>query len=645
MTGRPRIRFVSLQTKFLWGTVLVLGLVMGTLIGIVEHRQRGAIIDEVLRRGMVVVKNLAAVSSGPLLLYNFTALEQNVVRVADDPDVEYAIILDAEGKVAASSERADQVGSRLDDPVSARAAAATGPVVQERTPARNAETFYDFSVPIEVHGQRWGTARVGLSKRRVEAQIAQTRRELALLAGLILVGGGLASAFVARRIARPVRQLADGVAAISRGELAQRIESVTSDEIGRLALAFNHMASQLLQQRAALEAAHGELERRFAELSDLKSYTDDILGSLTSGIVTLDLDGRVVTMNAAAEALTGRLLAEVRGRPCREAFAHVRELGDLLMETLATRASGAPAAVSLARGDRAPIPVELTTAPLMGAEGKDLGVVAVLRDLSAVRQLEEQLRRSDRLAALGTLAAGLAHEIKNPLTSILTFSRHLSRRFHDERFRQRFQNVVPRELERINGIVDELLRLARPTRLSLSPVQLPQLLDQVLELYGEQIETKRIAVARQYGGELPAIQADREHLYQAIVNLVANALEAMGEGGALTLRTAWADTGAGATRWPWQRRVKLEVEDSGAGIPAADVPHVFDPFFTTKPSGTGLGLALVHKIIEDHGGTITVRSVPGSGTTFTVVLPLTLGPLAERRPGTGAPLHVPRIFG
>ena len=163
-----------------------------------------------------------------------------------------------------------------------------------------------------VDAQRWGTARVGLSRRRMEAEIAATRRQLVVLAVLVLAGAGLASALVARRIARPVRQLAVGAVAISRGELVQRVEPTTSDEIGQLAAAFNDMARQLheqrsalLEQRTALEAAHGELRRRFAELSDLKSYTDHILDSLVNGIVTLDLEGRVVTLNGAAETLLG----------------------------------------------------------------------------------------------------------------------------------------------------------------------------------------------------------------------------------------------------------------------------------------------------------------------------------------------------
>ena len=632
MTGwwrRPR--FVGLQAKFLWGTVLVITLVMAALIFLVEQRQRGTILEEVQRRGAVLARNLAATSSGPLLLYHYTALEQNVVHLAADDDVAYAILLDADGRVAAHSEAAGSVGTVAADLASRRAIAAEGQLVQEI--AIGGKSYYDFAAPVVVDGRRWGTARVGLSKRRVEAQIAETRRGLALLAALILVAGAGTSALVARRIARPVRRLAEGAAALARGEWDQGIEPASSDEIGRLALAFNHMAAQLAQERRALEAAHAELRQRFVELSDLKRYTDDLLASLTSGIITVDLDGRVVTMNAAAEALTGCAVPRARGRPAAEAFAHLPELGQLLAETLASRTGGVIASVLPGRNAAPAVPVEITTAPLTGAEGRELGVVAALRDLSAERELEAQLRRSDRLAAVGTLAAGLAHEIKNPLTSLLTFTRQLARRGDDERFRQRFQSVVPRELERINRIVDDLLRLARPARLAVGPVHLTELLDQAVELYAEPLEAKRIAVVREYAPALPTAQADRGQLYQALVNLIANGLDAMGEGGTLTLRVGWAAPGEAlrAPRRGQERRLQLEVEDTGTGIAPAEHANVFTPFFTTKPSGTGLGLAIAHKIVEDHGGALSFRSTPGRGTTFVVVLPLSASRAVESR--------------
>lgn len=622
----------SLQAKLLGGTLLVIVFVMTAVIVVVEHRQRVAIIGQVQARGEVLSRNLAAMSSSYLLLYNFTGLEQNVARVAGEDDVAYAIVLDAEGRVAAHSERPDAVGTILDGDVAVRAAVAGGPLVQDTVEPDSHDALYDFSVPIFVEHQRWGTVRVGLSKRGMEAEIRQTRWELGVLTLVTLLLGGVVAALVARRIARPVQRLADGVAAISRGELNQRIDPPTLDEIGHLAIAFNHMAAQLVQQRTDLEAAHGALRERFQELADLKSYTDNILSSVTTGIVTVDLEGRIVTLNPAAELLTGFFAGEVTGRYCTEVFAHSPEVGDILMETLASRSAAPGLSLTVKRRNGGAVPVELSVAPLKGGDGKDLGVVGVLRDLSVVRELQRQLQRSDRLAALGTLAAGLAHEIKNPLTSLLTFSRHLARRFDDPAFREKFQRIVPRELERINGIVERLLELSRPARLNFTAVRLSALLDRAVELYSHAIEAKGIRVSREYAGTVLPVQGDEELLYQGLVNLVANAIDAMETGGRLTLRVVWSETGeSGLAGHPGRHNpcVKVEIGDTGAGIPGAVTDRVFNPFFTTKEQGTGLGLPLTHKIVEDHGGTITFDSVVGVGTTFRILLPL----IAAPRPG------------
>ena len=641
--SRPRslLGLQSLQGKFLWGAVLLIFVVMTSVLVVVDHRQRSAIIDEVQRRGEALSRNFAAISYGPLLFYNFTALEQNVARMAAEEDVVYAIVLDAEGRVAAYSGRPDRVGALLQGQVHARAARTDVALIQETEMYSPREPIYDFAVPIRVNGQKWGTVRVGVSKRRMESEIRQTRLELGALTVVTLLLGGFAAALVARRIARPIRQLADGAAAISRGDFNQRIDTIASDEIGQLAITFNHMATQLLQQRNDLEQAHGELRRQFEELADVKSYTDNILRSLTSGIVTVDLDGRVVTLNPAAELLTGFFAGEVIGRYCTEVFAHSGEVGEALMETLANSTGIVGLPLMLRRRNGHAVPVELTTAPLRGGEGKGLGVVGVFRDVTVVQELEGQLRRADRLAALGTLAAGLAHEIKNPLTSLLTFTRHLGRKFQDQQFRDRFQRVVPRELERINSIVDRLLDLARPVRLSFEPVRVPRVLERVLELYDNQISSKAIRVVREYARDLPAIEADPEYLYRVFVNLVANALDAMSPGGRLGLRAGWSDGGATrfSARRSSQRFIDVEVEDDGIGIPDAERDRIFNPFFTTKETGTGLGLALSYKIVDEHGGMVDFRSEAGAGTTFRVTLPVRRvpGPLSGSARGAGIP--------
>src|SRR3989454_4641485 len=335
---RGRLRPRSLQARLLWGTVPVIFLVMVSVLVVVEQRQRTAVIDETERRGQVLAKDLAAISQSHLLLYNFTALEQNVARLASEQDVLYALILDADGRLIAHSSRPERIGQVPSGEIDKRAAEASEPLMQE-TATRSGRAFYDFAVPIVVQDRKWGTVRVGLSKQRMEALIRRTRWELSVVTVATLIVGGLAAAVVARRISRPVQRVAEGADAISRGELDLRIDPVTDDEIGRLAVAFNHMAAQLRHQRNALEDANAELRQRLNELADLKSYTDNILDSLTTGIVTIDLDGRVVTLNPAAEMMTGFFAGEVAGRYCTEVFSQTPELGEILMEAIAGRSA------------------------------------------------------------------------------------------------------------------------------------------------------------------------------------------------------------------------------------------------------------------------------------------------------------------
>jgi len=172
--------------------------------------------------------------------------------------------------------------------------------------------------------------------------------------------------------------------------------------------------------------------------------------------------------------------------------------------------------------------------------------------------------------------------------------------------------------------VERLLELARPARMSFAQVRLPELLDRAIELYADQLDERRIVIGREYARDVPSIQADREALYRVFVNLIANALDAMPDGGRLIVRTGWTASRdpLPLTRRRSANRVKIEVEDTGDGIEASETNRVFNPFYTTRDHGTGLGLALAHKVVQDHSGVISFRSTPGRGTTFTIVLPL-----------------------
>ena len=262
-----------------------------------------------------------------------------------------------------------------------------------------------------------------------------------------------------------------------------------------------------------------------------------------------------------------------------------------------------------------------------------LGALMVLTDITALKRLEQQIRRSDRLASLGTLSAGMAHEIKNPLVSIKTFAQLLPERYQDSDFRETFSSLIGHEIDRIDSLVNQLLRFARPAKPLLKPMHVHEVLEKSLMLVGHRLYQKEIKLSRLWKAEVDTIRADADQLEQVFLNFFLNAMDAMKHGGELTVITEIRP----AADWPGSRSMdplkhgtngdshellRVTVRDDGEGIRNEDIPHVFDPFFTTKDYGTGLGLSVVHGIIQEHGGEIEVESELSKGTAFYILLPL-----------------------
>ena len=270
--------------------------------------------------------------------------------------------------------------------------------------------------------------------------------------------------------------------------------------------------------------------------------------------------------------------------------------------------------------------MSLVTAALFGKDGNVGGAVAVLRDLSRIRQLEAEVRRGETLASAGRMAVGLAHEIRNPLGAIRGAVQLLARELASEPRLTEYTTVLTSEVDRVNRIIEMLLNLARPVPVRPVPLNLHQLLERVALLTEEGARDKRIAIVRRYDPSLPPILGDEDRLVQVFHNLVRNAMDAMRPGGTLTLATKVSlnplfgkmDLGGGGAR----TMVEAHVIDEGSGIPAAARAKIFDPFFTTKDHGLGLGLAICHQILEQHRGAIHVDSEEGRGTTVTCFLPI-----------------------
>jgi two-component system, NtrC family, nitrogen regulation sensor histidine kinase GlnL len=350
-----------------------------------------------------------------------------------------------------------------------------------------------------------------------------------------------------------------------------------------------------------------------------------VLAGLPDAVVAVDAELRVVFWNTAAEALIGRSARRAEGRPVKEVLAPGATVVTRLAETLRTGESRSEADGVVDTADGRAVPVSLVTAPLFDDGGGVGGAVAVLRDVSRLRQLEDEVRRGETLAAAGRMAVGVAHEIRNPLAAIRGAVQLLAREVGSDPRLGEYADVLLREVDRVNRIIEALLDLARPVQLRPRPLNLHQLLERVLVLYEEPARAAGLVVARRYDPSLPPILGDEDRLLQVFHNLVRNAVEAMSGGGKVTLATrvslnplyARMDAGAGP-----RAMVEAQVADEGPGIPAPVRARIFDPFFTTRDRGLGLGLALCHRILEEHQGAIRVDSTEGRGTTVTCFLPV-----------------------
>ena len=598
-------RKIRLKTRFMVAIGAVLFALMAIIVLLVGNRSTRIIKQEVEARGLAVARSIAAVSTNALVTYNYITLEQNAEKAGQGTDIVYVVVLDKEEKVAAFSGHSSWQGNYLDDPVNKKALDAKRPVVQSVFWQETAERVLDIGVPVFISGsdKKWGTVRVGLSLERMYWQIRRTQLVLVGIGTVALILGLAGAQVMASRITQPLGQLANATIAAAEGDLDQRLDIHTRDEVEDLANSFNTMVREILDQRV-------QLEQRFNEILELKAYNDIVLASMTNGLITLDLGSRIVSANGAAESILGLEGRHWQGISFRDLWPEDNSLVRLLQKCLQSQNPCRNQEISLDTGEGKQRTLMVSTSFLEDGKEETMGVLVVINDITEVKALEARMRQSDRLAALGTLSAGLAHEIRNPRSAIKTFVQLLPRKISNPAFFDKFQTTVPRELNRINDLIESLLELARPPKLEFKMTSLSGCLSQVEDLYRDKLEAANITLEISQEESLPELWADREHLVRALSNIVVNGLEAMPEGGNLTVT---AEELAGG--------VVLQFTDTGVGMDEATKDKIFNPFFTTKDTGTGLGLAMTHKIIQEHGGDIEVDSVVGKGTTFTLRFP------------------------
>ncbi len=380
----------------------------------------------------------------------------------------------------------------------------------------------------------------------------------------------------------------------------------TTEDIGFLSTLANQTA-------VALDNA-----RLYNEVVNMKDYSEEILQSMVSGVLTADTRGRIVTFNNMAEKITGKKASEVLGKDCEELWGKKGEITKVVENTLKDKRY-VNFESSIASLERGLVPVSFSSTVLRDHPGKKIGALLTIQDISEVKELESKVRQADKLSALATMAAGMAHEIKNPLSSMKVLSQLLPGKFDDPAYRKKLQEIMPREINRIDRIVESLLGFARAAALNFEGVQINDVLKENLKYFKDQAEEAGIKIVTNYSS-LPPIELDRSQISQVFSNLILNAIQAMPNGGELEISTL-----SGKKIDDTFKNVKIKISDSGHGMPEEMLKKLFDPFFTTKYGGTGLGLTISHNIVDGHKGYIDVESKVGKGTTFMVTLPVSQG--------------------
>ena len=347
-----------------------------------------------------------------------------------------------------------------------------------------------------------------------------------------------------------------------------------------------------------------------ASLSRIKAFSDNVVENMPIGLIAVNDQHRIAAFNQTAEVVLQRSFREVIGKEAAlilppELYAEIKspEIQDRVIEK----------EINCAVADGKTVPLEIGASVLEDEDRTFLGHVILFKDLTEVRALRREIERSRRLASVGSLAAGVAHEIRNPLSSIKGFATYFKERYQHVPEDSETANIMIQEVDRLNRVVSQLLEFARPVKISPLATSLPRLIEDSLKLVQQKAQQKQITISHTTASEENKVLVDPDRINQVLLNLYLNAIESMDAGGELGVKAGVGEDG---------KSIEIKVSDTGCGIDKDDLTKIFDPYYTTKTSGTGLGLAIAHNIGEAMGGTIGVDSQIGRGTTFRLILPI-----------------------
>ena len=567
---------MEITKKFILWTVAIVVFIDILTIFFMQSNMERTLSEELNGRGNFLVKHLAEEAGGSLpneANANFSQLAKNIINA--DSEVRCVYLTDASHNVIGHIYSNDFLVTDID----CNSSSGTGNIM-------------DFQAPI--YGGREGFAHIGMDRTSINETI---NKQIDIIIFNILIVGlfGILMAYLAGNyFAAPIRALVKGAEEIGRGNFEYKIElDSTDDDIHTLSKAFNQMSY--------------DLNKNISELWKLSTAVEEA----PDGIQITDINGLIIYSNKAMENMFGVSPDEFKGRHFKEIIAD-QEFGRKVIIPCIKEKRNWTGEITAKHKDNRKFPIWLNVYMVKDYKGEPIAMVGIFRDITMQKEMEnlqKQFLQSDKLATIGTLASGVAHELNNPLGNISLYAQMLIKKTDDDKIKNKLI-IIDDEANRAANIVKDLLDFARNSDLKLCDIDINNDISKVLGIMNPQVRDIKVNT---FFEPLPLIVGDSVRIQQVIMNLLTNSIQSITENGEIIIKT---------TANP--KHVEISISDNGCGIPEEKLDKIFDPFFTTKErsNGTGLGLSICYGIIKRHNGSIEVKSEVNRGTTFTIKLPV-----------------------
>ena len=549
------------------------------------NRQKEKSIHLLLEKGAALIRSFeAGTRTGMMgMQWGGFQLQRLLTETARQPDIIYLFVTDRNGLILAHNDL-DMVGSEVEKALDPAAIVQSDSLrwrqVTGSDGRRVFEVFRKFTPTRHPKGRKYGAMMMGHGFQQQQNQGRMFPRSIDEPARAIFVGLDMA----------PIIQ-------------AQDADIRHAVIMGLILLLVGYAGIMLIFLVQSNRATKDSLTR-------IKAFSDNVVENMPIGLIALDDHHRIAACNQIAESVLQLSSPNLIGKKAEQMLpARLWEV----VERFAEQDQIIEEEIDCTIADGSSVPLEIGASILQDANGVFLGYILLFKDLSEVRSLRKEIARSQRLASVGRLAAGVAHEIRNPLSSIKGFATYFKERYPEAPQDQKTADIMISEVDRLNRVVGQLLEFARPVPVSPRLTSLKDLVDDSVRLIEQKAKEKQITVKTLISAKLDKALIDPDRINQVLLNLYLNAVESMEPAGELAVELS-----AGAKG----HHIEIKVSDTGCGIPGEDVPRIFDPYFTTKSTGTGLGLAIAHNTVEAMGGKINISNRPGKGTTFCVTIPI-----------------------